>query len=66
MLEVLSNGTEYLITQIGKSNPGWCTIGSAETIEDAKITSKRDWDHYWSLTGITPSRPIKISVDLRV
>jgi hypothetical protein len=62
MFEILSNGTEYVIASGGNDDRGWSSIDAAGTLEEAYAKAKRNWDHYWSLCGLIPSRAIKISV----
>jgi len=61
MFEVLLNGTEYRIVPIGTNHPGWLAIDSAGTLEEGYAKSKKDWDHFWGLCGLVPTRPISIA-----
>lgn len=60
MFGVLFNGSQYLIAPIGGNHPGWLTISCAGTLEEGYLETKKDWDHYWSLCGLVPSRPISV------
>jgi hypothetical protein len=61
MLEIFSNGTHYLISTIGSAHPGWLAIGAAATLEEGYVVCKRDWDRFWRLCDLVPSRPISVS-----
>src|SRR5258708_28122339 len=62
MFKVSSNGTAYMISARRTTHPGWFVIGSADTLEEGYAKSKKDWDHYWELCGLTPSRQIGVSI----
>jgi hypothetical protein len=61
MFEIFSNGTHYLISLIGAARPGWLAIGAAATLEEGYIVCNKDWDHFWDLCDLVPSRPISIT-----
>jgi hypothetical protein len=61
MFEIFTNGTHYLISVIGSGRPGWLAIGAAATLEGGYIVCKKDWDHFWSLSDLVPSRQISIT-----
>ncbi len=56
MLQVLFNGTRYVIAPITEIHSGWSAIDSAGTVEEGYAKSKKDWDHFGNLCGIVPSR----------
>jgi hypothetical protein len=56
MLEILFNGIDYKIVPIGMDHDGWMTIDSAGSLEEAHAKCKRDWDFFWNLCGLVPSR----------
>jgi hypothetical protein len=43
MFEILFNGTHYLVAAIGAAHAGWVAIGSAGTLEEGYMKSKKDW-----------------------
>lgn len=61
MLDVLFNGTEYLIAQTGAIQ-GWHVVDCAPTAQDGCARSKKDWDRFWDLCGIVPSRPLRVTI----
>jgi hypothetical protein len=62
MFENLFNGIDYKIIRrrIGAEHPGWMSLDPADTLERAYAICKKDWDVYWSLCGIAPSRQIRV------
>jgi len=62
MYTAFTNGTEYLIVRAGKVVDGWSVLDGAATADEARARCHRDWDYYWSVCGVIPSRPIRVSV----
>jgi len=62
MFEVLFDGTHYEIAPIGAVPPGWSAIDSAGTVEEGYAKSQKDWDHFWGLCGLVPSRSISVTL----
>ena len=60
--EVLSNGIEYRGVPLGTNCAYWISIAYVETREEVYFKSKEDWDRYWNLMGIVPSRSLRVTV----
>jgi len=65
MFETLFNGTTYRIVRrrIGAGHQGWMNLDPADTLERAYAICKKDWDFYWSLCGVAPSRQMAVILE---
>lgn len=60
MSEILFNGIHYRVVPIGADHLGWMTLDTAHTLEEAYAKCKKDWDFFWRLCGLAPSRQISV------
>jgi hypothetical protein len=61
MFQVLSNGKEYRIIPTGNDSAGWHRLGTEMTKEQGFLMAKKDWDHFWSLCGLIPTKKLIVA-----
>lgn len=60
MLQILFDGTRYVIAPITAKAEGWLAIDSASSVADGYAKAKKDWDHFWASCHLVPSRKIDV------